>query len=413
MRRLAAYPLAALLLLAVPPAYAAPEKDHVVTEGETLGGIAIRAGVSQDAIIKANGLKAPFAARIGQKLKIPREAAKGGEAKPAPGGSHVVKEGETLGGIANRTGVSSSAIAKANGLKEPYSVRTGQKLVIPAAPKGTSPPKPASSGNYVVKDGETLGGIANRSGVSASALARANGLKEPYKVRVGQKLVMPGAAAAGSSTRSAEAGPAIPVGVSEYVVKEGETLGGIAYRADVARIVIIEANGLKEPYEVRTGQKLVIPALTRAGDKPPPYSGGPAPAAPPMAEPPAARFRWPIVGAINQGFNSLEAGKGHNGVDIAAAAGDPVKAAAGGIVIYAEFEKSRFGNLVIIQHDDRWHTAYGHLATITAKKGASVKSGEVIGTAGSTGIATTTEVHFEIRHANKPIDPVDLLGQPK
>ena len=87
-----------------------------------------------------------------------------------------------------------------------------------------------------------------------------------------------------------------------------------------------------------------------------------------------------------------------------------VKAAAGGIVIYAEFEKTRFGNLVIIDHGVHWHTAYGHLSKITAKKGESVKAGEVIGEAGSTGIATTTEVHFEIRHANKPLNPQSVLG---
>ncbi len=347
MRRLAVYPLAALLLLAVPPALAAPEKEH------------------------------------------------------------VVKEGETLGGIANRNGVSASALAKANALKEPYNVRVGQKLVLPGSGKAPARDNdrtgdrdrasgsaiPVSVSEYVVKEGETLGGIAYRADVARIVIIEANGLTEPYDVRAGQKLLIP-------RQRT-------------HVVKPGETGFDIAYKYGIAFDKIAVANGLDPGAKVKAGQKLVIPALTRAEDKPPAYKGGPAPVAPPVPEPPAARFRWPIVGSINQGFNSLEAGKGHNGVDIAAEAGEPVKAAAGGIVIYAEFEKSRFGNLVIIQHDDRWHTAYGHLATITTKKGASVKSGEVIGTAGSTGIATTTEVHFEIRHANKPIDPVDLLGQPK
>jgi murein DD-endopeptidase MepM/ murein hydrolase activator NlpD len=441
--------IGAFLLIAASPA---TETEHVVKNGETLGGIANRAGVSAGAIATANGLKEPFSVRIGQRLKIPRDR-QAAKAPTAFSVSYVVKEGETLGGIANRSGVSASAIAKANGLKEPYAVRVGQKLAIPGGRALEKPkPAPTSSGAYVVKEGETLGGIANRTGVSASAIAKANGLKEPYSVRIGQKLVIPGKSSPQHTESSAD--DRIPVGATEYVVKEGETLGGIANRAGVARIVIAEANGLREPYEVQAGQKLIIPRqrthVVKAGEtgfdiayqygipfgriavanglasdatlkvgqkllipaitRAPETSSASPPPAPRAPEPAPARFRWPLTGAIAEGFNSGEGGQGHNGIDIAAAEGEPVKAAASGIVIYAQMERSRFGNLVIIDHGDRWHTAYGHMSRIAAKKGASVRAGEVIGYAGSTGTATTPELHFEVRNRNKPVEPQSVLG---
>lgn len=473
MKRLAiAAPFALLWAM---PAMASPATatEHVVKDGETLNGIANRAGVAPSVIAKANGLKEPYALRTGQKLKIPHERSAGASAKQSgakqPGARqsgkvHIVQDGETLNGIANRAGVSAQALAKANGLKEPYGLRMGQKLTIPGEGRlparetaGSGGSKGRLGGTHVVRDGETLNGIANRAGVSAQALARANGLTEPYTVRTGQKLILPGTGAAAQ----AEERQSAPVGgAGEYVVKEGETLNGIANRAGVPRVVIAEANGLKEPFEVqagqklviprqrthvvqdgetgfgiayeygvpfqsiavangladdavlKTGQKLVIPAMTR--DAATKRAAAPAPVTKPSvpAKPAAAtaRFAWPLTGAVNSGFNSSEGGSGHNGIDIAATEGDPVKAAAGGIVIYAQYEKTRFGNLVIIDHGDKWHTAYGHLGKIAVKKGDTIRAGEQLGSAGSSGTATSTEVHFEIRRQNKPVDPVALLG---
>lgn len=326
-------------------------------------------------------------------------------ASPASETEHVVKDGETLGGIANRTGVSASTIARANGLKEPYAVRVGQKLKIPRSGGASNSKSSAATGNYVVKEGDTLSGIANRAGVPRIVIAEANRLKEPYEVRSGQTLVIP-------RQRT-------------HVVKKGETGFDIAYQYGIIFDKIAVANGLASGARLRPGQKLVIPAITRADDSPaapvasPAVAATPAPvaAAPvapaPAATAPVARFRWPLAGSVNQGFNPTEAGQSHNGIDIAATDGEPVKAAAGGIVIFAAYEKTRFGNLVIIDHGDRWHTAYGHLSKITARKGAGVKSGEAIGLAGSSGPATTPELHFEIRHLNKPIDPQAVLGPPR
>ena len=390
---------AALILSFGLPGAAAAQgtSEYVVKEGETLGGIANRAGVAARAIIEANGLKEPYHVRIGQKLTIPRKTQTASPARTnQPIGSvYIVKEGETLGGIANRAGVPASAIIAANGLKEPYHVRIGQRLTIPAGTPAPSVPRPqvaAPSANgafiHVVGEGETLGGVANRTGVSARAIIDANNLAEPYHLRAGQRLTIPGA--------------------RTHVVKDGDTGFGLAYEYGVPFKAIAEANGLDEEATLRTGQKLVIPAVTRPSSPAVPAAAAASAASVPASA--SSRFRWPLTGAIRDRFNSAQGGQGHNGIDIAASEGAPVRASAEGIVIYAQHEKNRFGNLVILDHGNRWHTAYGHLSRIGVKKGETVKAGEQIGLAGATGLADAPGLHFEIRHRNQPLDPATVLG---
>lgn len=325
-------------------------------------------------------------------LALPLLAALLIAASPAEETEHFVREGETLGGIANRAGVSASVIARANGLAEPYAVRIGQKLKIPG--KGAPPPQaraatPAAEGRaqqgfHVVEPGETLGGIANRAGVKASALAAANGLKEPYIVRIGQKLIIPRQ--------------------HRHTVAEGETGFSIAYKYGVPYSDIAVANNLAEGAALKPGQVLVIPAILTKDVQP---GGGQGPVVPA-----SDRFIWPLEGTILTPFNSADASRGHNGIDIAASIGAPVKAAKEGKIIFAGDEPVRYGKMIIIAHAGGWHSAYGHLSSITARKGARVGAGEVIGHAGSTGDAQEPELHFELRKSNRPVDPVKQLTPP-
>ena len=117
-------------------------------------------------------------------------------ASPADETRHTVKDGETLNGIANRAGVSASAVIKANKLTPPYAMRAGQVLVSPrdkavAATPASKGSSPTSGSTHTVKDGETLNGIATRAGIPRSVLALANGLSKPFVVRNGQKLRIP------------------------------------------------------------------------------------------------------------------------------------------------------------------------------------------------------------------------------
>ncbi|MET1755515.1 LysM peptidoglycan-binding domain-containing protein [Novosphingobium sp. RD2P27] len=159
------------------------ETEYTVREGETLNGIANRAGVASKAIAEANGLKPPFPVRTGQKLKIPRKtapaASKAQASSPERESIHVVTEGETLGGIANRAKVPRILIAEANGLTPPYAVLTGQKLHIPRTRR------------YTVRNGDTGLDIAAQYDVPWNQIAVANGIDPAAALVPGKELLIP------------------------------------------------------------------------------------------------------------------------------------------------------------------------------------------------------------------------------
>ncbi|WP_170004235.1 M23 family metallopeptidase [Pseudopontixanthobacter vadosimaris] len=235
---------------------------------------------------------------------------------------------------------------------------------------------PATETTHVVEEGETLNGIANRARVPAAVIAAANGLQEPYAVRLGQELVIP-------RQRS-------------HQVREGETGLSIARRYGVPFANIAIANRLEEPHEVRTGQVLIIPAVLKAPQR--------------VATRERPYFRAPHDGKIMLDFALRPDGGGHDGLDYAANAGDMVRAAASGTVVFAGAEAERFGRMVVIDHGQGWRSVYGHLERITVATGDVVKTGERVGIAGDAGDAERVELHFELRHAGRPVDPAPLLA---
>ncbi len=111
----------------------------------------------------------------------------------------------------------------------------------------------------------------------------------------------------------------------------------------------------------------------------------------------------PVHGPISQFFSPS-----HEGLDFAAPSFAPVATAASGVVIDAGWD-SIFGNYIAIKHDDNYSTFYGHLHSINTGIGASVSSGELIGTVGSTGRSTSPHLHYEVRFQGKPVDPLGYL----
>lgn len=243
---------------------------------------------------------------------------------------------------------------------------------------------------HLVLPGETLGGIAHRAKVPRVLIIEANRLKAPYALHTGQKLYLP-------RTR-------------HHVVKPGETGFDIAYRYGVSYSSIAVANGLEPNARLREGQKLLIPTVI----KPPPPPGDKAPAQP-AAETPddKPRFLWPLEGRMRRGFvgktRDGDGGDFHNGLDLVADEGEPVRTSAPGEVIFAGREPDSFGNLVVIDHGNGWQTAYGFLSKLTVKRGDSVKAHERVGLVGHSGRATRDELHFEIRRSNTPVNPLPLL----
>ena len=98
----------------------------------------------------------------------------------------------------------------------------------------------------------------------------------------------------------------------------------------------------------------------------------------------------------------------HPGVDIAAAYGTPIHAAAAGIVEMAGWNGG-YGQYVKLKHGDGYETAYGHMSAIAATAGQQVQKGDVIGFVGSTGASTGPHVHFEVLTDGEQTNPLQYV----
>jgi len=122
-----------------------------------------------------------------------------------------------------------------------------------------------------------------------------------------------------------------------------------------------------------------------------------------------AAFIWPLRGIVTSRFGFrrhpiFRLRQFHQGLDIAAAQGSPVRAAFAGVVLFAGWYGG-YGKLVIIDHGQGTSTLYGHLSAILASTGQQVPQGHVVGRVGSTGYSTGPHLHFEVRQNGKPVDP--------
>lgn len=115
----------------------------------------------------------------------------------------------------------------------------------------------------------------------------------------------------------------------------------------------------------------------------------------------------PSRGTVTSGFG-VRWGKQHNGIDIAANTGDPIKAALDGVVTYSEWMDG-YGYLIKLNHGDDIETLYGHCSKLKSKVGDKITKGEVIAYAGSTGRSTGPHVHFEVRYKGVPKDPTKYI----
>lgn len=125
----------------------------------------------------------------------------------------------------------------------------------------------------------------------------------------------------------------------------------------------------------------------------------------------AGSYGWPLEAGIISSEYGPRWGHAHKGIDIAADNGEPILAAAEGVVIYAGDGLRGYGNVVILQHDAHTTTLYAHNSVLRAKVGDRVKTGETIALLGSTGHSTGPHCHFEIRYDGEAVDPRGKLAR--
>jgi len=222
---------------------------------------------------------------------------------------------------------------------------------------------------HVVRAGETLYSIAFQHGVDQRDLARWNGINNPDRILVGQRLRLtpPG----GSASAKAEATKRAPAASKQNDAAAGKTVGASASKSGT------------------TGSATQSPSTQ--------------PALPNLPPP---QWAWPVDGQVVTRFGSHD-GIG-TGVGIGGRAGEPVHAAAAGRVVYAGGGLVGYGQLVIIKHNETYLTAYGYNSELLVKQGEDVARGQTIASMGL-GPERQPRLHFEIRRNGVPVDPLQFF----
>lgn len=287
-----------------------------------------------------------------------------------------------------------------------------------------SAPTPPPGGSYRVVKGDTLYSIAFRNKVDFRDLAAWNGIGSPYTIWPGQDLRLspPGREAAkspASVTHTAPAVAAVPVPApsparpAQPAPATQPGFAPVTEGAAAASAVPAPATTTNTPVVVagKPAESVVPPPApaSSVGQTPAPVENPPA--STPIVAKGATRsvggivWRWPADGALLKKFSS---GDAIPGIEVAGKAGDPVRAAADGVVVYSGNGLVGYGELVIIKHSDSFLSAYGHNRKRLVKEGEKVKAGQVVAEMGSTG-AARDELQFQIRRDGNPVDPLQFL----
>jgi murein DD-endopeptidase MepM/ murein hydrolase activator NlpD len=322
-------------------------------------------------------------------------------AKPAPaqaGTTIIVGTSDTLETLSRRYNVSSAAILQANGYKGPRALSPGQQLIIPrqtaavAAPAVAAPALTAPASKvvavpavHVVNRGDTLLSIARRNHVPVAELAKANRLDASAKLKLGQKVTVPG-------SKTAAAAPlAQPVAVAAVPPAAGSAPPATKLAA---------VTGVP-PQSARLAQ-----ATTKVEETP--VAETPVKATEATGALPT--FRWPVRGKVITSYGAKTNGKSNDGINLAVPEGTPVKAAEDGVVAYSGNELKGYGNLVLVRHSNGYVTAYAHASELLVKRGETIKRGQIIAKSGQSGEVGSPQLHFEIRKGSSPVDPLQFLN---
>jgi len=286
-------------------------------------------------------------------------------------------------------------------------------------------------GQHRVEKGQTLYGIARAYGLTPEELAEANGLEVTAALAVGTELVVPAPVSAPRAA-PASAPPVDSSALTSAWAAPVEPRGGQPLPPELVR-AFDEATFPDEL--VRAFDQPVPPPGPRPSPRPPvppapgagarasavPASIGPAPAPespragrsaamprPAAASSPAPALEWPLHGVLYARFGR-KGREPHDGIDLAAPAGTPVRTAGDGVVLFAG-PQAGYGLIVLVQHGRGLVTVYAHARDLRVRTGQSVRPGQTIATVGESGKTSGPHLHFEVRVDGEPADPLRFLG---
>ncbi len=220
---------------------------------------------------------------------------------------------------------------------------------------------------HKVRRGETLYSIAFQHGKDFRKLARLNRIRSPYTIYVGQKIWLKS--------------------IKKHHAHHSNSAKKVQVRKKTSKSTLNKSsNKLKKNKKIT---KKVKKKATNQG-----YVKG------------RIRWHWPTNGLIINKFSRKSATK--KGVDIAGRLGQAVKASAAGKIVYSGSGLRGYGRLIIVQHNERFLSAYAHNRKLLVKEGQQVKQGQRIAEMGRSG-TDRVKLHFEIRSDGNPVDPLRYL----
>jgi murein DD-endopeptidase MepM/ murein hydrolase activator NlpD len=247
-------------------------------------------------------------------------------------------------------------------------------------PEEFTQPRMLLFSSYTIRQGDVLGEVAKNFGLSTSTLISVNNIKNTRALQIGQTLRIPN-----------------QDGVF-YTVKKADTLEGIAakHKAQVSEILV--ANELFSD-QINPNTSLFLPGAVLPWEEEQEINGD--------------LFLWPVRGRLSSYYGYRRspftgARSFHDGLDIAAPSGTPIKATMAGRVKAVGYDNV-YGNFVVLTHTAGYSTLYGHMSSIGTRSGAYVNAGAVIGYVGSTGQSTGPHLHFTVYKNGSSINPRGVL----
>jgi murein DD-endopeptidase MepM/ murein hydrolase activator NlpD len=442
---------------------------YVVQEGDSLWDIALRFGVSIDALEKANGITDPNQISAGARLVIPGLEGIQGELT-----TEAVQFGETLQSLSRRYQVPSDSLARLNHLTSPGELYAGASLVIPKPVQGgtPTPSTAAAAARAMLSPGQSLLELAVTRNANPWSLVTTNGLGGTWSGLPGEVLYYPGVGqdegpgALPEIITNASLKPLPMVQGKTSVIElsgpAGLTLTGSLAGNDLhffpsqdgTYVALQGLHALVNPgiYDLKLNGKLPDgapyygaefafsqPVYVRAGGyrSDPPLTVDPTTIDPAVTKPEDAQWFalmatatpqklwdgifqspakppfdtcWPSQFGNRRSFNGSGYTYFHSGLDFCGGVGAPILAPAAGTVVFAGPLTVR-GNATIIDHGWGVYTGYLHQSEIMVKVGDHVEAGQLIGKVGGTGRVTGPHLHWEVVVGGVQVDPMDWLQQ--
>ncbi len=251
------------------------------------------------------------------------------------------------------------------------------------------------NGMIIVKKNDTIYSIANKFKVIPRDIIEDNNLTKPYELKPNQILFLRHE--------------------NIYIIKANDTVEKISKRFAVKKSEIIRLNKLTKPFNLVAGKKILIPMIKdfsvvdliinekvydiKQITKNEYISNNEKIKNAPF-------FLWPAKGEVIKSFGSFGKGQHYDGIDIMFGKNKPIYSAYDGEVAFVGSQIKRFGNLIIVKHNQSWVTAYSNLGKYNVKVGDKIKKQQII--------AYTPDnknyFHFQLRHNRNPVNPLGYLN---